>query len=1091
MVKTKKEKLNIIKKRRDVKLFRDLQKLTGNEEVFSLSGKRLTHENIGKRENINQALQLKKLYNKPNANKIYKKVYGEKIKNYQRLKAKDIVNKIGEAPDAFYKILNRQERKNAKAIHRRIKREIEEHNEEIDDELEEKYGDAKFGGYVIITIRFKISEEVVDREIEYHQNERGVHICIAEAERKINKYIGKVNGNAGGIMAYDISANVDFDKTYLLIMHFEAGIWKKEPLEQMRQYRGGRPLFRDEPINAISYIKLPYEIQGNNAIYQYSCVNEYLLSNISKNDYTKKVIEYLEENKNIKWTVGSLIKFHEENNIPYIFYDLYLKTYKKNKKLGTKHFAISRAILSNEHMTPITKKEITALRKLKSDKLEIDNIILDDKLNMKIKNMMTKDQLFYFTTQKSKETDGLEVKSAVLGKTLYTTDELAYKARQLYEKIAGEQIPKQANLKNYDCMFYLCEKFDLFSTFDNFLVKPPSVFNYNYVPDDDIDKCLSIDKNKCYPYLLDKLEFVPKIDASTPLLKYNIDIGYNKYYFYHIKSIKANLKETINIGWCSGYRFKDCDMKNFDIDYYIVPKLIINPFKGLIADMIKENPDISKKIISRFIGCCQCMHDPTENYIKFKNILINECETEILTGNKGYTKLNNGLYAVYEDIEIKKKYKKNMMPLAYYVIDSAVMMIRDKINEIYKIDNEVGIINVHVDSITLKSNKIKQIKKMLKFDKDDFEGWKIIKTKANEYDSENVGEDNNMGNEDKIKLPIRADIGEDLPEINTFVNCLAGTGKTYHIINKIIPKIRSNKDIKDNFLVLSASHKALFEYYLLGDVNARCIQAYELNKELQHKFNYKYIIIDEIGLISTKEWNLIYEMLNKDTIILGFGDVHQLFPVKDDIMPASNKLIQSIIFGNGQYDYFNTNYRNKYKLSDYKRMYEGEYKLKKWETKMFNGEIKEVNICYKNETIDRINEECVKEWKDIIGVKTITTRNKEGNKIRKQVDFKIKVGGKFISVSNDLSYLDIHNNFNFIIKKYNNKTITLKREADEKIIIIEKKLFNSSNFDYGYAITLYRVQGSSIPKNKVAFHDKELILKHPRYLYTALSRLQF
>ena len=148
------------------------------------------------------------------------------------------------------------------------------------------------------------------------------------------------------------------------------------------------------------------------------------------------------------------------------------------------------------------------------------------------------------------------------------------------------------------------------------------------------------------------------------------------------------------------------------------------------------------------------------------------------------------------------------------------------------------------------------------------------------------------------------------------------------------------------------------------------------------------------------------------------------------------------------------------------------------------GKLNKVNICVKNDTKEMINNEIVKNWVDVFGERVQLL----SNGIKKKTEMKVKRGGRVICVKN-INNKDIYNSQRFRIVDYTEKEITIKNISSKIKYLLAKEDFNL-NFDYGYALTLYKIQGESVNIADLGIFDWDIISNTGDYLYTCLSRIK-
>ena len=662
----------------------------------------------------------------------------------------------------------------------------------------------------------------------------------------------------------------------------------------------------------------------------------------------------------------------------------------------------------------------------------------------------------------------------------------------------------------------------------------------------------TIDKNKCHLHMLMVLKYIPVIKAgnSTLPFKLNYDLNnrdiitddktkinrinevskkINKYNFYYVSHVgRKDLYEYFKIGWCSGFRlhhFKE-EVANGDIkiSYHIVPALVENPYAGLLEDMISatksdlnnKNGDITiiKNLVNKFIGKCQLFKSDGE----YTDLKLDRFFTSKEEAPSNHIIINDNLFATYKKITRSKRFSKSMLPLAHYVVDGAVNMVINKLEELTKEGHITRIVKFKTDSITYCGTLPDDL------DENDISGWKeeepsmckrvvskqsLInkRIKLNElgtYTDIN-GKSKSMNPEAKEKAINSAIINGNILSDN-----YAGVGKTYYIMNTVIPAIKKHdKDAK--ILVCAVQHTTLSEYRdkyvnVRGNKNSAKptdkdinVATLALTQIKQHLFKQAdYIIIDEVGLLTNKYWEFIWSKLTWRQHIHAFGDRKQLSPVYHDRSPLDNINIRNIF---DCHLTLSKNYRNNYTNEEYDAMINGTFIPTAFERKII-GRYSKVNVCFRNETRHRINARYTKD----INTYVYYIGDKSGKAERLAVQPGTKLLCKWNALrvkckNNQFFEGGIFNNMKFIVKElvYKNE-FDRKNNVDATHIIItdedgkDYKLnmhqFALGRFEHGYAITLYCAQGSSIPYEDLGIHEYQFMKKIiPRAVYTAFSRI--
>ena len=289
---------------------------------------------------------------------------------------------------------------------------------------------------------------------------------------------------------------------------------------------------------------------------------------------------------------------------------------------------------------------------------------------------------------------------------------------------------------------------------------------------------------------------------------------------------------------------------------------------------------------------------------------------------------------------------------------------------------------------------------------------------------------------------------------NFLGNQYAGGGKTWTIINKIIPQL-------NNYIVVSPSHASLIEYRL-GGHNCQVIQYYLIKNLIPSEKN---IIIDEVGMLDFQMWQLLYKCSLLGKRIIAFGDFKQLLPVKGD-KENSGSVFMKYFFKTISNEWINR--RNEFTKKYYDSIIygKGEYALKEAVRHSKKNPFEaEVVIVHRNQTRKKYNELLCKKH----GIKEMTD-----------------IGARIMCKTNDLKKFNIYNNYDFVVKECDKKIISLLHEKIGLIKIPTELI--KDNFDFSYARTIYNLQGATIGSYYFSPEDYEYI--NPRMAYTIISRLR-
>ena len=557
-------------------------------------------------------------------------------------------------------------------------------------------------------------------------------------------------------------------------------------------------------------------------------------------------------------------------------------------------------------------------------------------------------------------------------------------------------------------------------------------FNYNNTLVDET-KCITIDKNKCYSSVLKDLHHLISCDIRlNGFHKYN-DHEIKTYYLYNVEIEEPSILLPQN-GLYTGGFLKYCkreDLK-FKIIEFIETQTTQNLYKALIEDLYEKlDPQEAKKISNIMIGKFESPISTTKN-LKF-NKMCNEKEADTF---EGYKKEIYGKYILcYDEKDTFNIYNKK--PISIQIKDESRKMLYEMMKDL-NLENE-DIKQVKTDSITF-INKNDDYKKYIGKGLDD---WKI------ETYTPIIPKDIH-----KINLTLEQNCkGENTNEL---WDCYAGAGKSYKIINEVIPKLNGD------YIVLTPSHACLKDYRKLG-LKCDVIQKYIYANETNLANN---IITDECGMLNKNSWDYVYKLHLTGRKIMAYGDFKQLLPV--DIV---KKQLNTLLFTNNLFsniNKMNTNYRNNFTKEEYDKMMVCSY-------------------SEKGELINKYNAKNYYEADYIITYKN-ETRRKYNQLMCERLDIKKldDVGTKLICKTNKLASKNIYNKFMFIVKEATDDNMVILTDGEEDYEISLKQL--NSNFDYGYAVTLYCIQGASVKSIYYAPEDMDNLTG--RGVYTLISRLK-
>tara|TARA_R110000764_G_scaffold43856_1_gene98629 strand:+ start:598 stop:3768 length:3171 start_codon:yes stop_codon:yes gene_type:complete len=576
-----------------------------------------------------------------------------------------------------------------------------------------------------------------------------------------------------------------------------------------------------------------------------------------------------------------------------------------------------------------------------------------------------------------------------------------------------------------------------------------------------VDDFITIDKNKAYSSSLMNLKRLIKTDIrvnKTYSINNTKDII--DHHLYIVEVEKSSILLPHNSIYTGEY-LKYCIKQKlkFKIIEGLETQQEPNYLKNMIKDIYDKVPSHQAKficnvMIGKFAQTCEI----SQNLKCLK--LANQTESKLSDGviipcNKNYNFIceEKTSYNIY-----------NRKPIHIQILDNARKILYEQM--LFLKLKPDDIIQIKTDSITFKNPKSELMtKKLKKIIFDGIEGWKYEKYNAmgcpavhNKYIG-GFGYDEFFTND------------------NLLCECYAGAGKTYDILNEIVPKVK-------NYIVLTPSHASLKEYRI-KNINCSVIQRYTLKKIIPTEH---IIIIDEIGMIDKVGCDLIYKCILEGKQIIAYGDFQQLRPVRGNV--NNSNLWLDLAFSRRKK--LTTNFRNNFSKEYYDSL------IKSKNIKYLTKEIKKWAIDYKKADVIICYRNTTREYYNALKCRHLNISYKLDKEVRQYgqiVDYKIsfdlrklKIGTKIISNTNELSKNGIYNKFTFTITDIKKDKITL----DDNIIInkelLNKVVKNKSLFSFAYARTLYSVQGASL--NSFAYPDIDMFFLNGRSAYTAISRLR-
>lgn len=320
----------------------------------------------------------------------------------------------------------------------------------------------------------------------------------------------------------------------------------------------------------------------------------------------------------------------------------------------------------------------------------------------------------------------------------------------------------------------------------------------------------------------------------------------------------------------------------------------------------------------------------------------------------------------------------------------------------------------------------------------------------------------------------------------------AGTGKTFSVM-KSLGEWTGEKFIrfKDNTIAMSFTNKA--SRNIKGSTIHKTMKITKdikvCRKALAVFKQYKYIIIDEIGMIEVKLWRLLIQIKRTypHIIFILMGDYRQLPPIKEEVDIFNYSLVKELCNN------------NRIELTAMKR-YEKplwDYLERGYEKRDWSGlESKELTIdeiCNSrnisfynsggNQTKIKIDKMCMEYKKDDDSV--LVKLNEKQEKNIKLQNIWLYCGLPLMSYTN-CKKLGIVNSEEFIVNNYDDKKIFIDREEGGETIEIEYDELHNY-FIPNYCATAHKSQGSTY-QGQINIWDFYMLRADRRRLYTACSR---
>lgn len=595
-----------------------------------------------------------------------------------------------------------------------------------------------------------------------------------------------------------------------------------------------------------------------------TCVYDFLNWGVSKHIDVKK---YDKENIVLSDVINDL----EKHKIPITIYDVDGNVI---KNITTPDSRIKKlyCIVHNNHLYPMRNK-------LNSIVNGNTNVVYEKNCNDKFKEIIMSGIEPFDVKLKYKpniDDKNVYIKSFKTNDSIYVSDEELFNFIPISKKI---DVKIDYDISSHSMLFKklmeLNSDFRPYSTIpESFkFIKSPIVYR-----NENVEALYSRDGNSFYIHIAKSLPFLIKCDYTTdepciytdePIIDHNLYLcepieenflinDRNIYSGIFIKEVMENFPDTkfkileyIN---CS--RLPNVFTKFIDDIQSIIPQ--IDPQINQQTDP-QTNPEWKtiKTIITKMFGIFQMSKDiGTPIKIEYDGIFT-EFEMNTKNYNFDYIPINEKYNLKYHSVNQPKSIK-TLKPIGMMIMDFAKleMMKFMKINGI-KLEN---IAQIKTDSIytniPFKTDPSKIIGQ--------FKEEKICEKKLLSHTPLSIE------NLSDVSLFPQSNAGENC----TIVLQYAGAGKTYTIINEIIPS-------NPNYIVLCSRHKALDEY-----------RKYKLNHSIicasitETFMEYDTIIVDEIGMVDRSTWKIIINLILAGKKVICYGDFNQFPDI--DVLKSTN-----------------------------------------------------------------------------------------------------------------------------------------------------------------------------------------------------------
>lgn len=581
---------------------------------------------------------------------------------------------------------------------------------------------------------------------------------------------------------------------------------------------------------------------------------------------------------------------------------------------------------------------------------------------------------------------------------------------------------------------------------------------------------VTIDKNKCYSYILQEMAYVYsfdyRCDAIIDLTVNGEGVSLDTYSpgkMYVACPAKWSILMPCTKLYTGEYLAK-CKVRG--IKFVVTEELhahqVFNPYRGAIKVLRRAVDDEIitwddfKTTINVLIGKMEmsCRKKCTR---RFTGIFDNEAAEY----QASYKTRISPEYQLGFEAETSWSNARNRFPISVQIKDEARMLIYDKIVELGLGDEDI--VQINTDSISYYGTLPDGL------DPDNFDGWKSSK-----FSELSVSPD-------VFDVPVSVLPNTDyspttLPALVPRILHIkyAGAGKTYDIIENLVPRIVAEGK---SYIVLTPTHKTL-EEYIRKDINAAVIQTYVYSGDIPTE---DYVIIDEIGFIGAECHDVLFKIAIAGKSLECYGDFNQLPPPDSDGKTYNQEHYLNYLFNRIDTEF--TNMRNTFTTEYYDKLINSDSRdwlikqVRKYSTKSYKDA--EKVVCYSHSTRRYFNELMMAHhgfetiWE--IGCRIMCTNNK-------------LVDEYGICNRMELEIVKLHVASDGSLPADEN--ITVRNVHSGVKYKVPFGDFYRGKFEAAYAINVHQLQGSTVDSYYWAKKDDMYLTARAAYVIISRLRVQ-